>query len=114
MSVVSQGILPVSAACVGVLEGVVVAVPLDIAGVQVMVGGVTVPVGDPPNVAVCHLVDAAIAGHHHIVDARRCHMPTEMVSGNAAEAGAELWNWELHFIGVLPEENYCSLCLHFV
>ena len=39
MSVVSQGILPVSAACVGVLEGVVVAVPLDIAGVQVMVGG---------------------------------------------------------------------------
>ena len=24
----------------------------------------------------------------------------EMVSGNAAEAGAELRNWELHFIGV--------------
>ena len=39
MSVVRQGILPGSAACVEVLEGVVVAVPLDIAGVQVMVGG---------------------------------------------------------------------------
>ena len=72
MSVVSQGILPVSAACVGVLEGVVVAVPLDIAGVQVMVGGVTVLVGDPPNVAVCHLVGRLLC-----VCVRACALVTE-------------------------------------
>lgn len=90
MSVVSQVILLVNAACVAVLVDVVAAVLLDTAGVQVMVGGVTVLVGDPQNIAVCRRVGAALAGHHHIVDVRSCHMPTEMVSGNAAEAGAEL------------------------
>lgn len=87
---VSRVILHVNAACVAVLVDVVAAVRLDTAGVQVMVGGVTVLVGAPRNIAVCHRVGAALAGHHHIVDARSCRMPTEMVSGNAAEAGAEL------------------------
>lgn len=90
MSVVSQVILLVNAACVAVLVDVVAAVLLDTAGVQVMVGGVTVLVGDHQNIAVCRRVGAALAGHHHIVDVRSCHMPMEMVSGNAAEAGAEL------------------------
>ncbi|KAI8530095.1 hypothetical protein RHMOL_Rhmol11G0029000 [Rhododendron molle] len=52
--------------------------------------GVTVLVGGHQNIAVCRRVGAALAGHHHIVDVRSCHMPMEMVSGNAAEAGAEL------------------------
>lgn len=91
MSVVSPVILPVNAACVGLLEDDVVAAPKGIAGAQVMDVGVTVHMGDLLDVAVCHLVVAAIAGHHHhIVDVRSCHLPTEMVLGIAAEAGAKL------------------------
>ncbi|KAA8525757.1 hypothetical protein F0562_007613 [Nyssa sinensis] len=89
MSAVSLVILPVNAVFVLALEDVVVVALLDIAGALVMVEGVTVHVGDPPNVAACHLVVAAIASRHRIVDARSCHMPTEMVSGNDAGAGAE-------------------------
>lgn len=42
--------------------------------------GAIVLVGGHQDVAVCHLVDAAIAGRHHIVDERRCHMPMGGVS----------------------------------
>lgn len=42
--------------------------------------GATVPVGGHRGVAVCHLVGAAIAGRHPIVDERRCHMPTGGIS----------------------------------
>lgn len=46
--------------------------PFDI--VYYCVAGATVLVGDPLDVVVCHLVGAAIAGHHHTVDVRRCLM----------------------------------------
>lgn len=81
-------ILPVNAVCVVVLEDVAVAA-LGTAGAQVMVVGVTVPVGDPQDAAVCLLVGAAIAGHQDIVDVRNCHMPMEMVLESDAEAEAE-------------------------
>ncbi|GAY44443.1 hypothetical protein CUMW_082140 [Citrus unshiu] len=51
--------------------------------------GVTALVGDPQDAAVCHLVGVAIADHHRTVGVRSCHMPTEMVQGIVAEAGAE-------------------------
>ncbi|KAJ0030728.1 hypothetical protein Pint_12592 [Pistacia integerrima] len=39
-------------------------------------GGVTVLVGDPQDAAVCHLVDAVIAGHpHRTVDVTSCLLP---------------------------------------
>lgn len=69
----------VNVVCVVVQEGAVVAAPLDIVEVLVMVEGATVPVGGHRGVAVCHLVGAAIAGRHPIVDERRCHMPMVMV-----------------------------------
>lgn len=75
MSVGSLAILLVNVVCVVAQEGVVVAAPLDIVEVLVMVAGAIVLVGGHQDVAVCHLVDAAIAGRHHFVDERRCHMP---------------------------------------
>jgi hypothetical protein len=36
--------------------------------------GVTVPVDGPLDAVVCHLVDAATVGHHHIVHVRNFHM----------------------------------------
>lgn len=88
MSVVSLGILLVNAVYVvvvvvvavvvaAVLEEDVAAVP-DTAGVQVMVAGVTVPVEDLQDVAVCHLVGVALVDHLHTVVERRYLMPTEM------------------------------------
>ena len=82
MSVVSLVILPANAVRVVVVVVVqedIVAAALDIAEAQVMDEGVTVLVGDPQDTAVCHLVGAAIAGPQHIVDVKKCHMPTEMV-----------------------------------
>lgn len=38
--------------------------------------GVTVHVGVRQDPVVCHLVGAAIAGPHLIVDVKKCHMPT--------------------------------------
>ena len=79
MSVVSLVILPANAVRVVVVVVVqedIVAAALDIAEAQVMD---EVLVGDPQDTAVCHLVGAAIAGPQHIVDVKKCHMPTEMV-----------------------------------
>ncbi|KAJ6361199.1 hypothetical protein OIU78_001774 [Salix suchowensis] len=55
-----------------------VAGALDIAGAQAMGEGATALEDDPPSAAVCHLVGAAIAGHHNTVDVKSSHMPTEM------------------------------------
>lgn len=80
MSVVSLVILLVNAVCVVVQEDVVAAAPQDIAGAQVMVEGATALVDGPLDAAVCHLVGAAIAGHHHhTVDVKNCPMLTGMV-----------------------------------
>ncbi|KAG6770864.1 hypothetical protein POTOM_026563 [Populus tomentosa] len=65
------------------------AAALDIAGAQAMVEGATALEDDPPSAAVCHLVGAAIAGHHNTVDVKSSHMPTEMASGIGAEAGVK-------------------------
>ncbi len=79
MSVVSLAILPVNVDNVVVQEDVVAAA-LDTAEVQVMEEGVTALVGDPQDAAVCHLVDAVIAGHPHLtVDVKSFLMPMEMV-----------------------------------
>ncbi|KAG6772942.1 hypothetical protein POTOM_024372 [Populus tomentosa] len=51
--------------------------------------GATALEDDPPSAAVCHLVGAAIAGHHNTVDVKSSHMPTEMASGIGAEAGVK-------------------------
>lgn len=40
-----------------------------------LVAGVTALVDAPQDAAVCHLVDAVIADHHHIVDVKRRLMP---------------------------------------
>ncbi|GKV03051.1 hypothetical protein SLEP1_g15419 [Rubroshorea leprosula] len=89
MSVVSQVILLVSAACEVVQENAAVGA-LDIAAVQVMDEGVTVLVDDLQDAAVPLLVDAASVGLLHTVGVKSCLLPMEMVSGIVAEAGAEL------------------------
>ncbi|GKV03052.1 hypothetical protein SLEP1_g15419 [Rubroshorea leprosula] len=86
MSVVSQVILLVSAACEVVQENAAVGA-LDIAAVQVMD---EVLVDDLQDAAVPLLVDAASVGLLHTVGVKSCLLPMEMVSGIVAEAGAEL------------------------
>ncbi|KAK6927714.1 RNA recognition motif domain, partial [Dillenia turbinata] len=50
--------------------------------------GITVHVHVHPGVEACHPVAAAIASLHLIVDVRKYHTPTEIVSRSDAEAGA--------------------------
>lgn len=91
MSVGNLVILLVSVACVLVQEEEVddAAAALDIAGAQAMVEGATALEDDPPSAAVCHLVGAAIAGHHSTVDVKSSHIPMEMAPGIVAEAGVK-------------------------
>ncbi|KAK2994007.1 hypothetical protein RJ640_005879, partial [Escallonia rubra] len=75
--------------------------------------GATVLKADPQDVAVYHLVLAALAGHHHlIVDVRRCHTQTEMALGIGAEAGAEycmlVLRFDMRFHCVLALNAICS------
>lgn len=120
MSVVSLATLLVNAVCELVLEdwaveGVVAEVP-DIAGVQAMVEGATVLVTALQGVAVCHLVDAVTAGHHHITVAVMNHpmLMEALLPDIGAVVGVENWcygvrcfiffdNSSLGFVG-------CELC----
>lgn len=106
MNAASLVILLVSAECGEVLEGVGVAAPLDIAGAQVMVEGVTVLVHVPLlDDAVCHPEVAASAGRL-IADERRCHMPMEMALGKGAGAGAEVGQIISNFESMQKFSNY--------
>ncbi|KAI3728184.1 hypothetical protein L6452_16816 [Arctium lappa] len=112
MSVVNLVILLVSAVEVVVVVEVVVDVAVvaeapDTAGALAMVGGATVLVAVAHRLAVVlhHLAEITIAGHHHIVDERSCHMQTEMGLRTGVVAGADDYGDE-----VFKCSGICYLC----
>ncbi|KAE8056523.1 hypothetical protein FH972_013291 [Carpinus fangiana] len=83
-------------------EDVAVALPLDIGGAQVMVEGVTVPVDGLLDAVVCHLVDAATVGHHHIAHVRNFHMLMGEPRNKWLDMMSPYWIVPLHYLHMLP------------